>query len=155
MIQDLSAKFLGEKINELENALFMSESNGLLTLPTFIIRNSQVDEEGNIWFIIPKPTQIREIFLKAMPAKLDYFRKTSAFYLKISGMASIVFNNEEAEAANLSAAFLNSRTEENVFVKLTVEITELIKKTSKQTLNPLSNVGSQMYNWLLSPLFNA
>ena len=60
MIQGIPLAFLSEKIKELENALFMSESNALVNLPTHIARITEVDEEGNIWFIIPRPSQIVE-----------------------------------------------------------------------------------------------
>ena len=63
----------------------MSESNALVSLPTHIVSISEVDEEGNIWFIIPRPTQVVESFSKAMPAKLDFFKKGKEFFLKVSG----------------------------------------------------------------------
>src|SRR4051812_12535164 len=108
MIQDLSVSVLREKIKDLENALFMSESNALVSLPTHIVRVSEVDEEGNVWFIIPKPTQVIESFSKEMPAKLDFFKKGSSFFLKISGVATIVCTSREMNDANLSAEFSGS-----------------------------------------------
>src|SRR5450432_1104815 len=90
MIQEMSVTFLKETIKELENALFISESNALITLPTHIVRSSEVDEEGNIWFIIPRPTQTVESFSKEMSAKLDFFKKGKDFYLKIAGIATII-----------------------------------------------------------------
>jgi general stress protein 26 len=155
MIQDLSISVLREKIMELENALFMSESNALVSLPTHIVRVSEVDEEGNIWFIIPKPTQIIESFSKEMPAKLDFFKKGSSFFLKISGVASIVCTAREMKSASLSKEFIGSLKTGNVAVKVKVEVTEIIEKAPKQTSNPFINVGTQVYNWLLNPLFNA
>jgi general stress protein 26 len=155
MTQDMSISVLREKIKELENALFMSESNALVSLPTHIVRVSEVDDEGNIWFIIPKPTQVIESFSKEMPAKLDFFKKGSAFFLKISGIASIVWNAKEMKSANLSNEFIGSLKKGNVAVKVNVEFTEYIDKTPKPTSNPLLSVGAQVYNWLLNPLFNA
>jgi general stress protein 26 len=151
----MSISVLREKIKELENALFMSESNALVSLPTHIVRVSEVDEEGNIWFIIPKPTQVIESFSKEMPAKLDFFKKGSSFFLKISGVASIVWTAREMKEVNLSKEFSNSLKKGNVAVKVKVELTEIIEKAPKQTSNPLMNVGTQVYNWLLNPLFNA
>src|ERR1700704_3579796 len=101
MIQDMSISVLREKIKELENALFMSESNALIGLPTHIVRVTEVDEEGNIWFIIPKPTQVVESFSKEMPAKLDFFKKGKEFFLKISGVASIVWSVAEMEETKI------------------------------------------------------
>jgi hypothetical protein len=155
MIQDLPISVLREKIKELENALFMSESNALVSLPTHIVRVSEVDEEGNIWFIIPKPTQVIECFSKEMTAKLDFFKKGSPFFLKISGIASIIWTAREMKEAKVSNEFVGSLKNGNVAVKVKVELTELIEKAPKQTSNPLLNVGTQVYNWLLNPLFNA
>jgi general stress protein 26 len=155
MTQDMSISVLREKIKELENALFMSESNALVSLPTHIVRVSEVDEEGNIWFIIPKPTQVIESFSKEMPAKLDFFKKGSSFFLKISGIASIVWTAREMKNANLSDEFSGSLKNGNVAVKVKVEFSEHIEKAPKQTPNPLLHVGVQVYNWLLNPLFSA
>jgi general stress protein 26 len=156
MIQDMSVTFLSEKIKELENALFMSESNALVSLPTHIVRITEVDEEGNIWFIIPKPTQVVESFSKEMPAKLDFFKKGKDFYLKISGVATIVWSAEEIKDRTFTKQFSGSFERENVVaVKVKVEYSEYAEKTSKSGSNPIFNVGSQVYNWLLNPLFNA
>jgi general stress protein 26 len=153
MIQDMSISVLREKIKELENALFMSESNALVSLPTHIVRVSEVDEEGNIWFIIPKPTQVIESFSKEMPAKLDFFKKGSSFFLKRSGIASIVWTASQMKDANLSNEVVGSLKNGNVAVKVKVELSEQIEKAPKQTSNPLVNVGTQVFNWLLNPLF--
>ena len=155
MIQDMSVSVLRGKIQELENALFMSESNALVSLPTHIVRVSEVDEEGNVWCIIPKPTQVIESFSKEMPAKLDFFKKGTSFFLKISGVASIVWTANEMKEANLSEEFSGSLKKGNVAVKVKVELTEYIEKAPKPISNPLLNVGSQVYNWLLNPLFSA
>ncbi len=155
MIQDLSITFLREKIMELENALFMSESNALVSLPTHIVRVTEVDESGNIWFIIPKPTQVIESFSKEMPAKLDFFKKGKEFFLKISGVASIVWSSKEMKEANLSKQFSDSLRKGDVAVKVKVELSEYVEKNPKPSSNPILNVGSQVYNWLLNPLFNA
>jgi general stress protein 26 len=155
MIQDMSVTFLREKITELENALFMSETNALVNLPTHIVRVSEVDEEGNVWFIIPRPTQVIESFSSEMSAKLDFFKKGKEFFLKISGVASIVWNANEMNEANLSKQFSDSLRKGDVAIKVKVEITEYIEKAPKPSSNPLLNVGSHVYNWLLQPLFNA
>jgi general stress protein 26 len=155
MTQDMSISVLREKIKELENALFMSESNALVSLPTHIVRVSEVDEEGNIWFIIPKPTQVIESFSKEMPAKLDFFKKGSSFFLKISGIASIVWTAREMKEANLSKEFISSLKKGNVAVKVKVEFSDYTEKVTKQNPKSFLSVGTQVYNWLLNPLFNA
>ena len=156
MIQDMSIAFLSEKVKELENALFMSESNALVNLPTHIAHITEVDGEGNIWFIIPKPTQVIESFSREMPARLDFFKKGKDFFLKISGVATIIWSVEELTCARLKNLFSGSFEKNNVVaVKVKVESSEYVEKTPRASSNPLLNVGSQVYNWLLYPLFNA
>jgi general stress protein 26 len=156
MIQDMSVPFLSSKMMELENALFISESNALVSLPTHIVRVTEVDEEGNIWFIIPRPTQVIESFSKEMPARLDFSKKGKDFFVKITGVATIVLSDEEMNGTTiikqLSGSFKNDKV---VAVKVKVEISEYVEKMAKPASNPLMNVGSQVYNWLLNPLFNA
>ena len=156
MIRDLSIEFLSKKIKELENALFMSESNALVSLPTHIINVSEVDEDGNIWFIIPKPTQVIESFSKEMPAKLDFFKKGKEFFVKVSGLASIAWSIEDMKCPKLAKQFSGSFEKDNVVaVKVKVEYSEYTEKTPKPSSNPLMQMGSQVYNWLVNPLFNA
>src|SRR6185295_16896777 len=141
MIQDMSVTFLRSRITELENALFMSESNALVSLPTHIVRVTEVDEEGNVWFIIPRPTQVIESFSKEMPAKLDFFKKGKEFFLKISGVASIIWSEVEIKEASLSKQFSESLRKGDVAVKVKVEVSEYVQKTPKPNSNPLLNVG--------------
>ena len=135
MIQDLSIAFLSEKIKELENALFMSESNALVSLPTHIVRITEVDEEGNIWFIIPRPTQVVESFSKEMPARLDFFKKGKEFFVKISGLATIIWSAQEMKAHGLTKQFPDSFEKGNVVaVKVKVESSEYAEKTPKPSV---------------------
>ena len=108
MIQDMSVTFFSEKIKELENALFMSESRTLVNLPTHIVSNTEVDEEGNIWFIIPRPTQVIESFSNDMPARLDFFKKGKEFFLKVSGVATIVWSPNDMNSASIAKQFSGS-----------------------------------------------
>jgi len=156
MRQDLPINFISEKVRELGNALFMSQSNSLVSLPTHIVQITEVDEEGHIWFIIPRPTQVVESFSRAMSAKLDFFKKGKEFFVKVSGLATIVWSEKEVACANLKARFPRSFEKDGVVaVKVKIEGSEYAEKTTKPSTNPLLNVGSQVYNWLLNPLFNA
>jgi len=56
----------------------------------------------------------------------------------------------------LTEEFTSSFENNNVVaVKVKVESADYIGKAPKASSNPLVNVGSQMYNWLFDPLFNA
>ncbi|HEY4153929.1 MAG TPA: hypothetical protein VGM24_00825 [Puia sp.] len=152
----MSVQFLGEKMKELENALFVSEARSLSKLPTHIVQIAEVDEEGNAWFIIPRPTQIMESFDREMPAKLDFFKKGKGFYLKLRGLASIVHSEELLPRTRVFQELSGSfKKKELVAVKLKMQSAEYFENTPKSPSNPVVNIGSMLYNWLLNPLFNS
>lgn len=156
MIQDMSVQLLGEKMKELENALFVSESNSLSKLPTHIVQIAEVDEEGNAWFIIPRPTQVIESFGAEIPAKLDFFKKGKGFYLKISGIASMIQTEEGLPRTTtfqeLSVSF---QKKEVVAIKLKMQSAEYFENTPKTVSNPVRTIGKLAYHWLMDPLFHA
>src|ERR1017187_7264969 len=92
---ELPLPFIQQKINELQTALFFVISNTVLKIPSHIVTAAEADEEGRIWFAIPKPVQSVGEFDKEFPAKLDFFKKGKEFYLKIEGKASIMTDADE------------------------------------------------------------
>ena len=99
--KDAQAGIIKSKIMELQSALFFTDSASLLRLPTHVISNVSIDEEGHMWFVIPKPIQKIEEFEKEIPAKLDFFKKGTAFYVKVIGKAVLI--NDPAELKNNTA----------------------------------------------------
>lgn len=156
MIQDMSVQLLGEKMKELENALFVSDAGSLSKLPTHIVQIAEVDDEGNAWFIIPRPTQVIESFDKQMPAKLEFFKKGKGFYLKLRGLASLIHSEELLPRTRvfqeLSGSFKKKKL---VAVKLKMQSAEYFENAPKTPSNPVVNLGHMMYNWLLNPLFES
>ena len=73
--QEQQEVILKSKIMELQSALLFTESSSLVKLPTHVISDVEIDEEGQIWFVIPKPIQHIDAFDKEIPAKLDFFKK--------------------------------------------------------------------------------
>jgi general stress protein 26 len=156
MRQDMSVQLLGEKMKELENALFVTEASSSSKLPTHIVQIAEVDEEGNAWFIIPRPTQVIESFDTEMPAKLDFFKKGKGFYLKLRGMASLIHSEEALPRTRIFQELSESfKKKKLIAVKLKMQSAEYFENTPKTGSNPVWNVGSLMYNWLMDPLFNA
>lgn len=154
MIQDMSVQLLGEKMKELENALFVSETGSLSKLPTHIVQIAEVDEEGNAWFIIPKPTQIIESFDAEMPAKLDFFKKGKGFYLKLRGLATLVHAEAELPQTRIFQELAESfKKKKLVAVKLKMQSAEYFENTPRTVVNPVRNIASMMVNWLINPMF--
>ncbi len=132
MIQDMSVQLLGEKMMELENALFVSDANSLSKLPTHIVQIAEVDAEGNAWFIIPRPTQVIESFDKEMPAKLDFFKKGKGFYLKLRGLASLIYSEDLLPDTRIFRELSESfKKKKLVAVKLKMQSAEYFENTPK------------------------
>ena len=72
--------FLREKIQELKNALFFSQNSSLLRMATTIVSILKVDDLGQIWFFVPRPTQALQEFDREFPVKLEFFRKGKGFF---------------------------------------------------------------------------
>jgi hypothetical protein len=82
--------FLQEKIMELQQALFFDLSTSVLKLPTSVINALHVDEIGQVWFFINKPSQNTNEFENEFRSRLDFYKKGKNFYLHLRGKASIV-----------------------------------------------------------------
>ena len=154
MIQDMSVQLLGEKMKELENALFVSDARSLSKLPTHIVQIAEVDEEGNAWFIIPRPTQVIESFDKQIPAKLEFFKKGKGFYLKLRGLASLIYSEDLLPRTKIFQELSESfKKKKLVAVKLKMQSAEYFENAPRSGPKPMLAIGSMMYNWLINPLF--
>jgi hypothetical protein len=87
--------FLREKIQELKSALFFSQNSSLLRMATSIISILKVDELGQLWFFVPRPSQALHEFDREFPVRLEFFRKGKRFFLHLTGKAYIVNDPEE------------------------------------------------------------
>jgi general stress protein 26 len=157
MITQLPIKFLQKKIQELQSALFLTESDSLVKMPTHVVTAAEADDAGQIWFIIPKPSQDVNAFDKAFSAKLDFFKKGKGFYLKIQGMASIVTNKEEIKAINGISKEAREKMGEKEVVAIKVKILfadyfENLPKPS--TSNWILTGTSHVYNWLFNSQYD-
>jgi hypothetical protein len=147
--QEIQTGILKSKIMELQSALFFTESASILKLPTHVISDVEMDEEGQIWFVIPRPMQQIEAFEKEIPAKLDFFKKGKDFFVKITGTAFLIADSEEVRNnPALSAAMREKMSDEKVIgVKVTVQKTELVDNSPKPTQNWLQASRSQLSSW--------
>ncbi|HEY4060612.1 MAG TPA: hypothetical protein VGM30_01865 [Puia sp.] len=129
--QELEPGILKSKIMELRSALFFTESASILKLPTHIISDVEINEEGQICFVIPRPIQALEAFEQEMPAKLDFFKKGKDFFVKVEGKAQLIDNKEE----------------KLISVVVTVMKSEFIDNTPKPSQNWLQSSRSQLSSW--------
>ena len=152
----LPLTFVEEKVMDLENALFFSLSDAVLKIPSCVIKVLQADELGQLWFVIPKPSQLIHAFDKTFPVKLDFFRKGRDYYLKILGKAFLVNDPEEINNADCLQETVKqqARYNETVLIKVQMSHAEYVetapvKSSSKAILN---NVKNKIFRWFhLSP----
>jgi hypothetical protein len=147
--QEAQAELLKTKIMELKSALFFTESASIVKLPTHVISEVEMDAEGQIWFVIPRPVQHLEAFEKEMPAKLDFFKKGKDFFIKITGVAFLITDMEEVNNnLNLSEDMRTRMNDKNVIgVKVMVQKTDWVDNTPKPTQNWLQASRSQLSSW--------
>src|SRR6478735_2118336 len=91
----LPIAFVEKKVRDLESALFFSMSDAVLKFPSCVVKLLEADELGQLWFLIPKPSQLIQAFDKTFPVKLDFSRKGREYYMKINGTAFLVQDPEE------------------------------------------------------------
>ena len=137
------------KIEELKSALFFTESSSIVKLPTHVISDVELDSEGQVWFVIPKPAMHIEAYDKEIPAKLDFFKKGKDFFLKIRGTAFLQTELDEANAnADLSAEMKVRMSDEAVIaVKIRIQEFELVDNSPKPNQSWLKASRSQLSSW--------
>ncbi|HEX9511159.1 MAG TPA: hypothetical protein VF939_11805 [Puia sp.] len=148
-LQELQTGILKSQIMELQSALFFTESSSLVKLPTHVVSETEVDAEGQIWFVIPKPAQHIEAFDKEIPAKLDYFKKGKEFFVKVTGTAFLITDAAEMESNTSLSAEMRARmkNDQMIAVKVKIQVSELIDNTPKPSKSWLQSSRSQLSSW--------
>jgi hypothetical protein len=153
ILTELPFKFLQEKIQELETALFFTLSNAVLKMPTHIVKVVHADELGQVWLVIPRPSQYLEEFESEFPVKLDFFKKGKQFFLKLEGKAFIETNMDEMinfkEKDQEIIAILNSK--QSVIIKVKIQNADYFEVMEKPSASWLKNSKTLLYNWFLNP----
>lgn len=129
---------------ELQSALFFTESNSIVKLPTHVISDVELDEEGSIWFVIPKPAMHIEAYDKEIPAKLDFFKKGTDFFVKVRGTAFLQAEPTEALSDDMRQRMGDA---EVIVVKVQVQESELVDNSPKPSQNWLQASRSQLSSW--------
>ncbi len=147
----LPLTFIEEKVMDLENALFFSLSDAVLKIPCCVIKVLRADELGQLWFVIPKPSQLIHAFDKTFPVKLDFFRKGRDYYLKILGKAFLVNDPEEINNAEClqETGKHQAMYNETVLIKVQLSHAEYVEtapvKVSSKTI--INQVKNKIFRW--------
>jgi hypothetical protein len=124
MLSQHQRMFLQEKVMELEQALFFNVSQGVLKLPTSIVNALHVDEVGQVWFMVHRPSQRLNEFEREFGGRLEFYKKGKSFFLHAQGRASIVIDPEDINNAfHLPIDIRNQVSTTMVLIKL--KITEM------------------------------
>jgi hypothetical protein len=147
--QELQAGILKSKISELQSALFFNESNSIVKLPTHVISDVELDSEGQIWFVIPKPPMQIEAYDMEIPAKLDFFKKGMDFFVKVRGTAFLLTDLDEANANTELSDEMKARMKDEAVITVKIKIQEfdLVDNTPKPSQNWLQASRSQLSSW--------
>jgi hypothetical protein len=135
MLAQLRNPSLLPKIMELEQALFFNSSPSILKLPVSIVNVMHVDEVGQAWFMVQRPTQHISEFDREFEARLELFKKGKDFHMQVSGKACLVIDPEEINNATHLPLNLKSELSSNmVLVKLKVKDIQYYPHLQKQPL---------------------
>lgn len=149
MVNAKHLQFLQEKIGEVRSALFFSQNNDIIKLPTSIITALRVDADGCVWFFINRPLQYLEAFEKEFPARLDFFRKDKNYSLEVSGKAFIINDNTEINTlVDLPVGITSAAMQHLILVKIKIMNAKYFERvTEKQDYN-LTHLAKKLCNWL-------
>ncbi|HMF71165.1 MAG TPA: pyridoxamine 5'-phosphate oxidase family protein [Flavitalea sp.] len=150
MMNILQLRFLQNKISDIQSALFSNESEAVLKLPTSIINALNVDDAGQIWFFVNRPSQLLQEFDKEFPAKLNFFKKGKDYFLHITGKAYIINDPEEINhLVSLSDEIRNAAINNwYVLVKMRVQTAEYYERHSNKSAAGWNSLIKKMFSWM-------
>ena len=148
-MQTVNDPEIKSKVMELQSALFFTESTSLIKLPTHIISEVEMDEEGRVWFVIPRPSQDIRAFDKEIPARMEFFRKGKDFFVKLTGTASLIADDlEDVGVRGISEAMLAKMSDKKqIAVRVDVKETGMVDNTVRSNQNWLQVSRSQLSSW--------
>ena len=121
MLSRTQQAFLQKKIMELEQALFFNYSRSVLKLPTSLINALHVDDIGQVWFMLKRPTQKLYEFERQFQSRLECYKKGKNFHLQVAGRSCIVIEPEEINfAVQLCPAIRQKLTTDMILIRMEV-----------------------------------
>ena len=134
------------KIEELETAVLHSHSNSVLNIKSTVVKTRQVDENGNIWFTVARPQQEITQFEKQFPVALNYYKKGSAFFMNIFGVARIVHDPEELVCAQLFNDIKNELDSDQILLCVKILNANYYEKEAAKNTSWLTKCKNALMN---------
>ena len=149
MNTNLPGKLLKRKLAELNSALFFAEGDSLFKLPNHLVNEMEINDDGEIRFVIPKPAQDIEAFDKEFPVRLEFFKKGIAYRLKLQGKGAIVEDSAEMEKwlAVSESRQEKAKNETMIMIKVMVKYVDY---TGNAPGSFPSRLKTQLTEWLFS-----
>ena len=148
MATNQQLQFLQEKIQEIGSAIFFSQSDSVLKLPTSIVTTVKVDDYGFVWFFIQKPKQQLKEFEHEFPARLDFFKKGIPSFLQVNGKGWVVTDPEEMSSVDLSQAQISLISQHDmVLVKVKMLKAEYYETRTTGRLSWWQNAVNTVAAW--------
>lgn len=150
MNTDKNLQFITNRILDTNVALFHCHTNGLLKIPTNVVKTYRVDDDGCVWFFMPRPPQLVSQFDKEFPVGLNFFRKGKNYSMNILGKARIIYDREELLTLDLSAEEINNAMNTQLFVSvkiLKVDYYDHDQERKNNFLNKIKTFIYGMFDW--------
>jgi hypothetical protein len=94
--QDENFHFLKARIREMRTAVFRTERNAVVDLPVNVIKTLTVEDDGTILFFTTCKSEVHEDHDPRFYAYLDYHNRATQSRLRVSGIATIVKDDDHA-----------------------------------------------------------
>src|SRR5215831_15953448 len=144
-----SLNFVRDKIRNIGSALFYSDQDAVLKFPTSIITALKVDDVGQVWFYMNRPSQYIHQFDTQFPAKLDFFRKGRNYFLSIMGKAFIVTDPEEISLLlSLDTELDRKAMDKMILLKLKIQRVGYFERWKE------TRVSEHWWNTFLDSIYN-
>ena len=141
MLTEKDISFLSHKLQDLETALFLNQSDAVLKIPAAIIHLLKVDEAAQMWFFIPRPTQHLSEFERAFLSDVQFYQKGKNYFIRVTGKAHIVSDPEEINGlVEMDEEIKKVALHSKVLVKVNIEKFdhyEMKKRSAQPILNKL------------------
>lgn len=153
----LPGKFLQRKLTELNSALFFAEGNALVKLPNHLVTEMDIQSNGDIIFVVPKPVQDIDAFEKEFPVRLEFFKKGKPYRVKVQGKALLITDAAEMERRCYTSRQLRDKAGDDsvIMIKVTVQYIDYTGTMSDSLPNRLKLAGMQLSDWLFAGSGNA
>lgn len=149
MLNHSDLQFLQHKIQDLRSALFYSQNSSLLKISTTIVSILKVDDLGQVWFFVPRPSQALHEFDREFPARLQFFRKGRRFFLHITGKAFIVNDTEEINSL-VYDDIREKATDHLVLIRVKMLKADYFESMPENHAGWWQDLRKQVYSWFFN-----